>query len=175
MKNLPDRIAEIGIALLAGAVLFLNLPGFSGGTDLTDDLASVRPQEVSVRDRAEFASDLDRARRLVDGNGDPRDALADLRTRFPGVHEVWALSARHREDIGEKHGAVRDYARAVRLYPDYLEDGSPFYVGARVERLADQVFGELRAARSDGGLSDDQRSTLKAVYFLRRRLAGGCE
>jgi hypothetical protein len=68
-----------------------------------------------------------------------------------------------------------DYARAVRLQPDYLDDGSPLYLGARIEGVTDRELARLRAKKSAEGLAGDERDMIKAAYFLVRRIAGGCE
>ena len=175
MTKFADRIAEVGIAVLVCALIILYLTGSPGDPGRTGDLAAARPKEISIQDRAAFLQDLARVRHLVDGNGEPEEVLSGLISQYPGRHEVWALSARYREGAGDRYEAVMDYARAARLHPDYLDDRSPLYIGGRVERLVQRVFAELRGVRDAGKLADVDRKTLEAVYFIRRRLAGGCE
>jgi len=173
-KRAVNRLTEIAaFACMAAAILLLLLP--PGNTEGGGDLASLRTQEVQGAEGDAFRTSLAKARRLVDGGGDPENGLADLANRYPGRHEVWALSARHHEARGEEPAALMDYARAVRLQPDYLDDGSPLYFGVRIEGVTDRELTRLRGKKSSEGLTGEERKLIKAAYFLVRRLAGGCE
>jgi hypothetical protein len=77
--------------------------------------------------------------------------------------------------MGEEPAALMDYARVVRLQPDYLDDGSPLYLGARIEGVTDRELTRLRGKKKAEGLTGEERKLIKAAYFLVRRLAGGCE
>jgi hypothetical protein len=172
--RLLDRFTELAaLACVALAVFVLFYP--PSESDAGGDLASLRVQEVQGVEGDAFRTSLAEARRLVDGGGDPENGLVDLVNRYPGRHEVWALSARHHEARGEEPAAMMDYARAVRLQPDYLDDGSPLFLGARIEGVTDRELTRLREKKSAEGLTGEERKMIKAAYFLVRRLAGGCE
>ena len=169
-----DRLTELAVlACIVAAVLLLFLS--AGGSKAGGDLASLRTQEVQGAEAEAFRTSLDQTRRLVDGGGNPENRLADLVTHYSGRHEVWALSARYHEARGEEPAALVDYARAVRLQPDYLDDGSPLYLGTRIEGVTDRELTRLRGKKTAEGLTGEERKMIKAAYFLVRRLAGGCE
>ena len=173
-KRLVDRFTEaLAILCIAAAVITLTVSARApaeGGS-----LADLRVQTVSDHEIERFHSLLNEARRLTDTNRDPEHLMQELKGSFPGRHEVWALAARHWEAEGQDSEALLAYARAVRLQPDYLDEGSALFLGKRIEVLTVKVMGELDAARSSQGLDSAGKKLLKTAYFLKRRLAGGCE
>jgi len=173
-KNIINRITEaLAVLSVAGAVVIMiysaRVPTVEGS------LADMRVQTVSDQDMVRFQTLLGEARRLTDTNRDPEPLMQELKASFPGRHEVWALAARHWEAEVQDNEALVAYARAVRLQPDYLDEGSELFLGKRIQALTVKVMGELDAARSSQGLDSAGKKLLKTAYFLKRRLAGGCE
>ncbi len=176
MTKKADRIAEIAIIAL---LIFLGiqfLPDRTSATEATvSSLASARAEKIEPADLATFTEELKKARLLVDGNKDAENDLARLLEKYPGRHEVWSLSARYREYSSDNLKALSHYARAVRLDPDYLDKKSPIFLGHRIKNLNNNVFDDLLLKKRRSGLSAEESEYLKIAYFLRRRLAGGCE
>jgi hypothetical protein len=169
-----DRLTEILAVLCVAAALFILV--CSGKISPGEgSLASLKVQSVSDQDMGRFQSLLSQARRLADSNRDPAPFLAELKESFPGRHEVWAVAGRYFEYRGEEKDAVFAYARAVRLQPDYLDERSGLFLGKRIEALTGKIMGELFAVRSSRELDSGEKQLLKTAYFLKRRLAGGCE
>lgn len=169
-----DRLTEaLAVLCVAAALVILYLP--AGAPAVEASLARLTVQAVPDEDMSRFQGLLEEARRQVDANSDPEQLLDQLKELYPGRHEVWALVARHRESAGRDHEALSAYGRAVRLYPDYLDERSGLYLGKRIEVLTARVMDELRTLRSEQGLDPPGRELLKTAYFLKRRLAGGCE
>jgi len=173
-KRLVDRITE-ALAVLSVAAAMVILIYSTRVPPVEGSLADLRVQTVSDHEIERFHSLLNEARRLTDTNRDPEHLMQELKGSFPGRHEVWALAARHWEAEGQDSEALLAYARAVRLQPDYLDEGSALFLGKRIEVLTVKVMGELDAARSSQGLDNTGKKLLKTAYFLKRRLAGGCE
>jgi cytochrome c-type biogenesis protein CcmH/NrfG len=173
-RILVNRLTEfLAILCIAAAVITLiysaRVPAVEGS------LADLRVQTVSDQDMVKFHALLGKARLLADTNRDPGALLQELKGNFPGRHEVWALTARHWEAVGSDSEALAAYARAVRLQPDYLDEKSGLFLGKRIEALTARVMGELNAARNKQGLDNAGEELLRTAYFLKRRLAGGCE
>ncbi|UCG38134.1 MAG: hypothetical protein JSV00_08005 [bacterium] len=169
-----DRITEVmAVLCIAGVVWFMALPG--GGPGAGTTLAALRSEEIQEGDLQRFRGTLQEARRMVDSNADAKSALEALRSGYPGRHEVWVLSARYHEAAGSEPSAMLDYARAVRLEPAYLDKGSSLYLGGRIEAITGRVLTLLLEAKAGGALGAPEQEQLKAAYFLKRRLAGGCE
>ena len=173
-KRTVDRFTE-ALALLCVAAALVVLTNWSRVPAAEGSLADLRVQTVSDQDVVRFHSLLDEARRLADTNRDPEPVLKELKGSFPGRHEVWALAARHSESVGSDNEALVAYARAVRLQPEYMDKKSGLFLGKRIEVLTLRVMGELDTARNSGDLDSAGKNLLKTAYFLKRRLAGGCE
>jgi cytochrome c-type biogenesis protein CcmH/NrfG len=169
-----DRITE-ALAILCVAAAVITLVHSARVPAVEGSLAGLKAQTVSDQDMEKFQALLSQARRLADSNGDPEPLLTELKGNFPGRHEVWALTARHRESEGRDGDSLAAYARAVRLQPDYLDERSGLFLGKRIEVLTGRVMDELDTARRRGGLDSAGKELLKTAYFLKRRLAGGCE
>ncbi len=173
-KTTVNRLTEALTALCVALAAFTLLAA-AHTPSARGSLADLRVQRMTDTQWARFQDLFSEARRLVDGNGDADVLLAELQDLFPGRHEVWALSARRLEAQGLEDRALLAYARAVRLDPHYLEEGADLYLGRRIERITHRVMDRLTSQRSRAGLGPEEEQVLKAGYFLRRRLAGGCE
>jgi len=172
--KLVNRLSEV-LAVLCVAAAVLTLVYSAKGSPAEGSLAGLTVQTVPDQDMARFQSLLVQARRLADTNDDPERLLSELMTTFPGRHEVWALAGRHWEARGQDGKALSAYARAVRLEPDYLDERSDLFLGKRIEVLTVRVMDELDAVRSSRELDTAGKNLMKKAYFLKRRLAGGCE
>lgn len=138
-------------------------------------LAGTRAQKIKPSDLITFTEELSSARLLVDGNSSADSELNRLMEKYPGRHEIWSLSARYLEYSGKKLKALTHYARAVRLNSDYLDKNSPIFLGHRIKSLNNNIFEDLLLKKRRSGLSTEESEYLKIAYYLRRRLAGGCE
>ena len=173
-RKIVDRLTE-ALAVLCIAAAVITLVYSARVPTVEGSLSDMRVQTVSEQDMVRFHTLLGEARRLTDTNGDPEPLVQELKGSFPGRHEVWAIAARYQEAEGQDSEALVAYARAVRLQPDYLDEGSELFLGKRIQALTVKVMGELDAARSSQGLDSAGKDLLKTAYFLKRRLAGGCE
>ncbi len=173
-SKIVDRLTETLAALcVAAAVITLTVSARVPAAE--GSLAGLRIQTVSDQDMERFQTLLQEARRLADTNRDPEPVLQELKESFPGRHEVWALTARYSESEGRDGDALAAYARAVRLQPEYLDKKSGLFLGKRIKVLTERVMGELDAAKSSQELDSAGKKLLKTAYFIKRRLAGGCE
>ena len=170
-----DKITIAVILALAAAMVLLVYNSRLEDPAALDGIVHARIQSIPSDERLAFEKGLNDARVLVDSNGDAEAALLTLQRRYPGRHEVWSLSGRYRESLGEESAAINSYARAIRLNGDYLDERSPICLAGRVEPLVERSFARLKDAKRARALTQEEKNLLKAVYFLRRRLAGGCE
>ncbi len=97
-------------------------------------------------------------------------ALFDLRRRaehgpFPGYAEFWLGELAYEE--GAYPAAVRHYRAAVDREPAVYDRGAAFGAGK-------VVAGRLEALRS-GPWARNPPPEVRDLYYLQRRIAGGCE
>ncbi|MFV1956174.1 MAG: tetratricopeptide repeat protein [bacterium] len=176
MTKTAERIAEIAIVALLVFLGIQFLPSRTPTTEISINiLAGARVKSMDPVESAYFKKELAQARLVVDGDGDAADILEELKKKYPGRHEVWALSARFLEVEGKNLEALSHYARAVRLNPNYIEEDSPIFLGHRIKSLTNNVLEDLILKKRRSGLSPGESEYLKIAYFLRRRMAGGCE
>ena len=69
--------------------------------------------------------------------------------------------------------AVEHVARAVRMSGDYVDQHSPLSRRELIGELVDSQLPRMKAAAAAGG--ERSQATLKDLYYLQGRLAGGCE
>ena len=101
--------------------------------------------------------------------------LGELDRSYPGEPHGDILRAASLQRLGALQEAVAAAVRAVRRNGDYVAENSPFsqrelirrLVAAGLEKVAPQAAGEPGNAALG--------RTLKDVYYLQSRLAGGCE
>ena len=67
------------------------------------------------------------------------------------------------------------YRRAVEMEPDYVDERTPLFIGKDLKAVVEEgreKFGREKALKPN---DEDVKQTLEDVYYLQRRLAGGCE
>ncbi len=70
--------------------------------------------------------------------------------------------------------AIEHLARAVRMSGDYVDQNSPLSRRSMINQLVDVQLPKLKAAATQQTTGRLQ-ATLKDLYYLQGRLAGGCE
>ena len=71
--------------------------------------------------------------------------------------------------------AIRNYRRAVEMNPDYVDRRTPAYIGDELKKLVTEGVPKLERERKLKPEDEDVKQGLKDVYYLQRRLSGGCE
>jgi len=152
----------LGIAVSLGlaAVEARNL---GHGAVASDPCASRPPDPVAVE--ASFGPIL-----TARDQGRPEEALLLLRERtergpYPGY--AWFLLGEMAFGEGQARAAVRHYRRAVEADPSVGDRQSAF----RARRVVTERLAGLRT----GPWAQDPPPEIRDLYFLQRRLAGGCQ
>jgi tetratricopeptide (TPR) repeat protein len=76
---------------------------------------------------------------------------------------------------GKLGDAIHNYRRAVEMEPDYVDERTPVFIGKDLKAVVEEgreKFGREKTLKPN---DDDVKQALEDVYYLQRRLAGGCE
>ena len=71
--------------------------------------------------------------------------------------------------------AVRSYRRAVELDPDYVDKTTPLYIGDEIMKLISGARGKLNREKKLKPEDKQIQAAINDIYYLQRRIAGGCE
>ncbi|NIQ97836.1 MAG: hypothetical protein GWO11_05005 [Desulfuromonadales bacterium] len=167
-----------GILAVGLALALLLLSGSGGRTDGGPGLDRALERELEARARLELLEKIYRPVVDLRDQGREQQALLkldEISRRYPGEAHGQVLKAELLWTMGARSEALASAVEAVRRNGDYLEEGSPMnrrgMLTAMVEEGQTLFAARLRADSGDLGA---ERS-LKNVYYLQSRLAGGCE
>jgi hypothetical protein len=77
--------------------------------------------------------------------------------------------------LGAKQKAIAHVARAVRMNGDYVDQHSPLSRRDLIDPLLDGELVEIKRQSTENPASTSLVATLKDLYYLQGRMAGGCE
>ncbi len=101
--------------------------------------------------------------------------LEEIIKKRPGLSRSYV----HLAEIGvaqdDKPKALHYYRKAIEMEPAYVDKKSPIKIGLAVKPLVSEMRSILEKKISKKPVSKETKDALKDVYYLQRRLAGGCE
>lgn len=101
--------------------------------------------------------------------------LDELASKYPGEAHSYILQGEILREMGALNEAVASYEEGVRLNGEYLDGKSPLSRRKEIRQLVDDglkvVVVQVRSHPENRSLA----ATLKKIYYLQSRLAGGCE
>lgn len=69
--------------------------------------------------------------------------------------------------------SLLNYGTAVKMNPDFVDKKSPDKIGPELKALVRSA--EIETRKKEFKQQPDAKKGIKALYYLQRRLAGGCE
>lgn len=175
-----DRLAWAALAVtLAGlAALLFAAAGDSGGGQGGRALDRALEREMAYQARVAYLQKLYAPVEVLRGEGQAQAALLklkELERSYPAEAHGFMLKAALLEELGAFEEAVSSYVLGVKLRGDYLDADSPLSRRAEIDALVargiESVGRSVREERDNPTLA----ATLKDLYYLQSRLAGGCE
>jgi tetratricopeptide (TPR) repeat protein len=101
--------------------------------------------------------------------------LQEVMKTYPGRSQSYVYMAQLSLKSGKLADTIHNYRLAVENDPDYLDKKTPLFIGSEIRALVTESlekFGrEVKLKPNDKAV----RNTLTDLYYLQRRLAGGCE
>jgi cytochrome c-type biogenesis protein CcmH/NrfG len=175
-----DRIdILIGVLLLAcvaaGAALLFGGGSQASQRDMAIDKAIER--DMAYQARISFIERLYAPVTELQHSGKNAAALLkldELSRRYPEDAHGQLLRGEILLQMNSVPQAVEHLAKAVRMSADYVDQHSPLSRRDLVDRLLSEQLPRVKAAAAEQG-SQRYAATLKNLYYLQGRLAGGCE
>jgi tetratricopeptide (TPR) repeat protein len=107
--------------------------------------------------------------------GEAMSKLEDIVKMYPDNPQSYVYLARVHLKQGRLGESLRNYRIAVEMEPDYVDERTPLFIGDEIEDLVEEgreKFGREKDLKPE---DEEVRKTLKDIYYIQRRLAGGCE
>ena len=178
-KDRFDRLSLAGLVLLAAALgVLLATAGRSDGRQADSGMNRRIEQEMLAQAKLSFLERHYGPVMVLRDGGELQSALLkleELERTFPGEAHGALLRGEIFHRMGMNDRAVSSPAVAVRGNGDYLDPASPLNQRDLIAMAAEQGIPLLRDRLL--GQPDDRQAaaTLKDAYYLKSRLAGGCE
>jgi tetratricopeptide (TPR) repeat protein len=179
------RIDRFDILLIGGLLLTLAGLGLlmlhgeaQQGSERGAALERALEKRLAAQARLAFLTDLYQPVEDLRKEGKNQQALLTLEEiarDYPGEAHGLILRGAILREMGVLERAVDSYVEAVQLNGDYVDDKSPLSRRTEIRQLVDDGVTRLRARLEAQGDNPSLLETLKKVYYLQSRLAGGCE
>jgi len=101
--------------------------------------------------------------------------LRDVMEKYPGKSLSYVYLARLSVKEGKLGDAIRNYRRAVEMDPDYIDKRTPFFAGSEIKEVVKEGLEKFSREKKLRPQDETVDEALKGVYYLQRRLLGGCE
>ncbi len=177
-----DWLDKINITILAGLVAvtmaMLVQHGLAARQHGGVAISAEKELQRAYREQAARDAQLFKNVRLLREQGKTSQALASLKEimkAHPGNPHAFVVQARLDLAGGSLTDAIANFRKAVDARPEYVDRKTPFYIGKEIETVVTEALEKLPRERK---LKPDDRNiaiAMKNVYYLQRRLAGGCE
>ena len=94
-------------------------------------------------------------------------------------HPRMSMSSVHLARINVKMGhvakAIAEYRKAVEMDPDYVDKKASRFIGPEIKKFTTQSKLVIEKQLAENPDNKETKRALKNIYYLQRRLAGGCE
>lgn len=101
--------------------------------------------------------------------------LKEIMQAYPTKGQAYVYMARSYANQGQLADSIHSYRRAVELEPDFMDRRTSRYVGDEISSLVEEGRQKLGREKELKPNDLQVRAALEDVYYLQRRLAGGCE
>lgn len=178
-KSLFDKLLWLGLFLLAGTLVVLvaraAAPDEKGGTQALDKALE---RAMAYQSRVALIRELYGPVEALLQAGQDQAALlklTEIEKTYPGEAHGQMLKGGVQARLGAVDEAVASYAAGVKLRGDYVDKENPL---SRRNEIGKVVENGLRTVSARLAVNPDNRTakaTMKQLYYLQSRLAGGCE
>lgn len=178
-KGLFDKLLWLALLVLAGTLVVIvasaSRPGEQAGAKALDQALA---RAMTYQSRVALIRELYGPVETLVKEGQDQSALlklAEIEKTYPGEAHGQMLKGAIQARLGALDEAVASYATGVKLRGDYVDKENPL---SRRDEIGKVVESGLRTVSARLALNPDNRTakaTMKQLYYLQSRLAGGCE
>ena len=95
--------------------------------------------------------------------------------KHPNMSLSSVYLARLNVKLGHVEKAIADYRKAVEMDPDYVDKKASLFIGPEIKKFVTQSKSFVEKQLAENPDNKESKRALKNIYYLQRRLAGGCE
>lgn len=164
-------ICVLGFFLLAGSV------GESAAVD-AGSLDRALEQELIRQAKVSFVEKIYQPVAKLREEGQLQSALLkldELSVRYPGEAHGAILKGEILLEMGALDAAVESFVAGVKRNGDYVDQRHPLSRTAEIRQLVERGLAEVAPKAKAQPENPTLGETLKQLYYLQSRLAGGCE
>lgn len=104
-----------------------------------------------------------------------KEALEAIMTKYPENAQSYVYMAQIHLEEGKLGESIQKYRHAVETDPDLVDERTPFFIGDKLENIVKEGTEKFKREKELKPGDETVDKVLKDVYYLQRRLAGGCE
>lgn len=176
-----DWLDKIGIALISvlslvtvGMLTNHEIAKYKQGDNAATpgegvEIEATRPVEIDLKIYAEvedlqkkglYAEAMTKLEAIVESN--------------PRYSKSYVYMAQLNISLGETKKALQSYRTAVEMEPGYVDKNAKVFIGRDIKKLVTESQRKIEQ-EIEGSGDKEAKKALKNIYYLQRRLAGGCE
>ncbi len=103
------------------------------------------------------------------------EKLQEIKTAHPENPHSFIYDAQLQYGQGQLAQAIHSYRMAVDLDPDYVDKKTPLFISPEIMALITEARGKLSREKKLKPNDKSIKLALEDLYYLQRRIAGGCE
>lgn len=169
-------VALIALTLITAGMLIqhqVSAQRFQGSIDKQEvDLQKSYEQRIA-RDKEIYSEVI----RLQDQKqfAQAMEKLQEIITAHPENPLSFVYQAQLQDNQGQIAAAIHSYRIAVDNEPDYVDKKTPLFIGDKIMDMITEARGKLNREKELKPGDKSINLALEDVYYLQRRIAGGCE
>ncbi len=170
-----DKIAVAAIAALLAWALVLIV--YTSGTGHKNKTAG-RQRQLNARQYLDpnLAKETKLVKKLLaSGSLEKAGLLADeMIKKYPLEGMPYMLKGDFLLHKQDSIGAMLNYKEAVDLNPDFLDKNTRIFQGIKIKKTVAEAQSVLEKALADGSDDSKLQENKKVLYYMLRKIAGGC-
>lgn len=103
------------------------------------------------------------------------EKLQEIKTAHPENPQSFIYEAQLQYGQGQLAAAIHSYRMAVDIDPDYVDKKTPLFISPEIMTLITEARGKLSREKKLKPNDKSINLALEDLYYLQRRIAGGCE